>query len=118
MNELPDEKRIKKNKKSNLVLQEATDLKTLSENSLDTLMESWYESAVANSILYNDAGRTRDKIRPEKSTILVAAISKAIGPAIEETFKIKLRNKLEGNQNVETGFSCKWTKIEETIQDI
>ena len=80
-------------------------------------MESWYESAVANSILYNDAGRTKDKIRPEKSIILVAAISKAIGPAIEETFKIKLRNKLEGNPNVETGFSCKWTKIEEAIKD-
>ena len=117
MNELPDEKRIKKNKKSNLVLQEATDLKTLSENSLDTLMESWYESAVANNILYDDKRRTRDKIRPEKSIILVATISKAIGPAIEETFKIKLMNKLEGNQNVETGFSCKWTKIEEAIKD-
>ena len=26
-------------------------------------------------------------------------------------------NKLEGNQNVETGFSCKWTKIEEAIKD-
>ena len=54
----------------------------------------------------------------EKSTSLIAAISKAVGPAIEETFKIKLRNKIKGNPDVETGFTCKWIVIEETIKDI
>ena len=27
------------------------------------------------------------------------------------------KNKLEGNPNLETGFSCKWIKIEEAIKD-
>ena len=117
MSEIQDEKRIQKNKISNLTLKEATDLKTLSEKSLDKLMESWYESAIANNVLSNDLGRSKDKIRSEKSISLLAAISKAIGPTITETFKIKLGNKLEGSQSVDTGFSCRWAKLEEAIQD-
>ena len=80
-------------------------------------MESWYESAIANNILFTDVGRLKDKIRPEKSMPLINAISKAIGPTITETFKIKLGNKLEGTQSVDKGFSCRWAKIEEAIQD-
>ena len=80
-------------------------------------MENWHESAVANSILFNDLGRTKDKIRPEKSLTLISAISKAIGPTLTETFKIKLRNRLENNQSVDLGFTCRWANIEEAIQD-
>ena len=117
MSELKDEKRIQKNKITNLILKEATDVKTLSEKSLDKLMESWYESAVANNILFTDMGRLKDKIRSEKSVPLVTAISKAIGPTLTETFKINLGNKLEGTQSVNKGFSCKWIKIEKAIQN-
>ena len=56
MGEIKDEYRIQRNKISNLVLREAMDLRTQSEHSMDRLMESWYESAVANNILFNDNG--------------------------------------------------------------
>ena len=49
--------------------------------------------------------------------ILLDAISKAIDPTIMETLKINLGNKLKGNQNVNTSFSCTWAKLEEAIQD-
>ena len=114
--DLIDEKRIIKNRKTNLILAEARNIKNLSENSLEKLMESWHESAVANRILTNDKGRKKGKIIAEKSTTVVAAISKAIDPTLEETFKIKLRNNIEGNPNVNTNFTCKWMVIEETIR--
>ena len=117
INDLPEEKRIQKNKKTNLVLKEAKDIKVMPENSLDKLMENWHESAIANNILFTDQGRTKDKIRPEKSLTLISAISKAIGPDLTETFKINLKNRLENNQNVNIGFTCRWVKIEEAIQD-
>jgi len=57
--ELIDEKKIEKKEKSNLILPD------ISENSLEKLMESWYEAAVANRILDNDKGRkkSREKVR-------------------------------------------------------
>ena len=48
---------------------------------------------------------------------LLDAISKAIGPTTTETFKIYLGKKLDSPQNVNKGFSCRWAKIEEAIQD-
>ena len=116
--ELIDEKKIELNEKSNLILPEARNIKNLSQNSFEKLMESWYETAVANRILDDDKGRKKDRVMSEKSTSLIAAISEAVGSAIEETFKIKLRNKIKGNPDVETGFTCKWIVIEETIKDI
>merc|ERR1712080_306280 len=117
MSEMRDETRIQKNKIPNLSLKKATNLKTLSEKSIDQLMESWYESAVANNILTSDIGRLKDKIRPEKSRQLLDAISTAIGPTVMETFKIKLGNKLDNAQKINKGFACGWLKIEEAIQD-
>ena len=106
----------KKNKISNLILREALDIKTLSEKSVDKLMENWHRSATANNILSSDNGRNIDKIRPEKSMILLNAISKAISPTMMEILKINLGNKLK-NQNISTSFSCTWQILEETIQD-
>ena len=80
-------------------------------------MESWHESAVANSILSSDIGRSKDKIRPEKSMQLLNAISIAIGTETMETFKINLGIRLGNAQNVSTSFSCTWSIIEKTIQD-
>ena len=117
MSEIKDEYRIQRNKVSNLVLREAMDIRTQSENSMDKLMESWHGSAIANNILFSDNGRTVDKIRPEKSMLLLDAISKAISPTMMETLKINLGNKLEKNQNVNTSFSCTWKKVEEAIYD-
>ena len=116
--DLVDEKRIIRNKKSNLKLAEAKNIKNLSENSLEKLMESWYESAVANRILASDNGRKKGKIVAEKSTTLVTAISKAIDPTLEETFKIKLRKNIDGNPNIDINFTCNWSVIEETIKGI
>ena len=61
-------------------------------------------------------GRKKGRIVSEKSTTLVTAISKAIDPTLEETFKIKLPNNIEGNPNIDTNFTCKWMVIEETIK--
>ena len=117
INDIRDEFRIRKNKKPNLILKEATNLKELSEKSVDLIMESWHESAVANSILLSDIGRSKDKIRPEKSMQLLNAISIAIGTEAMETFKINLGIRLGNAQKVSTSFSCTWSIIEKTIQD-
>jgi len=58
----------------------------------------------------------KSKIVAEKSTTLVTAISKAIDPTLEETFKIKLRKNIDGNPNIDTNFTCKWIVIEKTIK--
>ena len=81
-------------------------------------MESWYESAVANGIMDNVKGREMDKIFSDKSLTLITAISQALGPELEETFKINLRIKIKDNPNVDIGFTCKWIIIEETIKKI
>ena len=80
-------------------------------------MNSWYESSVANNIFFNDNGRSVDKIRPEKSMILLNAISKAIDPVLMEAFKINLDMKLKSCQNVNTSFSCPWEDVEKAIEE-
>ena len=117
MGEIKDEYRIQRNKISNLVLREAMDIRTQSEHSMDRLMESWYESAVANNIFINDNGRSIDKIRSEKSMILLEAISKAVDSTMMETLKVNLGNRLKGRHNINTSFSCTWAELEETIQE-
>ena len=62
INDIKDEIRIQKNKKPKLSLKEANNLKELSEKSINLLMETWYESALANDILSSDIGRFKDKI--------------------------------------------------------
>ena len=117
MSRIKDEYRIQRNKISNLILRDAKDIRTQSEHSLDRLMESWYESAVANNILINDNGRSVDKIRPEKSMILLEAISKVVDPILMETFKVNLGGKVKESHNINTSFSCTWEELEETIQE-
>ena len=65
----------------------------------------------------SDQGRSIDIIRPEKSSPLMDAISKALDPELWETFKINLGHKIAREYSINTSFSCKWTKIEEAIQE-
>ena len=62
INKLENEKKIIINKKGKLELADGKEIKNMSEDSLNKLMEAWYEAAVANNILDGDKGRNIDKI--------------------------------------------------------
>merc|ERR1712105_484856 len=117
MSETKNEYRISKAKKSNLILEGARNIKHLPESSLEKLLESWYNSAVANNIFITDQGRNVDEIRPEKSAHLMKAISRTLEPETWDTFKINMGHKVERKYDISKMFSCKWIKIEEALKE-
>merc|ERR1712105_432919 len=117
MSETKNEYRISKAKKSNLILEGARNIKHLPESSLEKLLESWYNSAVANNIFITDQGRNVDEIRPEKSAHLMKAISRTLEPETWDTFKINMGHKVERKYDISKMFSCKWTKLEEALKE-
>ena len=62
-------KKIIVNKKCNLILADETKIKNMSEDSLDKLMQAWYESAVGNNILDDDKGHKIDKLYQIKALL-------------------------------------------------
>jgi hypothetical protein len=116
MSEIKNEYRINKKKISNLTLEGARNIKNLPESSLDKLLESWHDSAVANNMFIADQGRILNEIRPEKSAHLMKAISKTLEPETWNTFKINLSKKMEKEYDINKMFSCKWTEIEAAIK--